>query len=149
MGSLGRYIWFGDVYDYDDILARGLSQIEFRAETQVRSRSGMQSSIGFEELVHPVIVAHAFRHNVGGHYPGAGLNSIVAIFDLMRERIGLDLNGVALAMQALSLEIASPSTEVRTVYTKIRTRPTQLGARSTSSVSGSPNEPLADFHGIR
>ena len=126
MGNLGGYIWFGDVYDYDDFLARGLSHIESRAETQVRSRSGTQPCIGFEDLLHPVIVAHAFRHNVGRHYRGAALNSIVSIFDLMRERTGVDLNGVALAMQALSLEIASPSTEVRTVYTKIRTRPNSL-----------------------
>lgn len=104
MGNLGRHIGFGDVNDYDDILARDLPQVESRAETHARSGAGTQPSIGFEELLHPVIFAHAFQHYVNGHYRDAVLNSIVAIFDLIRERTGLDLDGAALATQALSLE---------------------------------------------
>jgi uncharacterized protein (TIGR02391 family) len=104
MGNLGRHIGFGDANDYDDILARDLPQVEARAETHVREATGTKPSIGFEELLHPVIFAHAFQHYVDGHYRDAVLNSVVAIFDLMRERTGLDLDGAALATQALSLE---------------------------------------------
>ncbi|WP_414552368.1 TIGR02391 family protein [Stenotrophomonas forensis] len=60
--------------------------------------------MGFEELLHPVIFAHAFQHHVDGHCRDAVLNSVVAIFDLMRERTGLDLGGTSLATQVLSLE---------------------------------------------
>ncbi|OIQ95054.1 protein of unknown function (hypoth_ymh) [mine drainage metagenome] len=104
MGSLGRHIGFGDSNDYDDILARDLPQVEVRAEAHVRDATGTKPSIGFEELLHPVIFAHAFQHYVNGHYRDAVLNSVVAIFDLMRERTGLDLDGAALATQVLSLE---------------------------------------------
>ena len=104
MGSLGRHIGFGEANDYDDILARDLPQVEVRAEAHVRDATGTKPSIGFEELLHPVIFAHAFQHYVNGHYRDAVLNSVVAIFDLMRERTGLDLDGAALATQVLSLE---------------------------------------------
>jgi hypothetical protein len=104
MGSLGRHIGFGDGNDYNDILSRDLPQVETRAETHVRSGTGTLASIGFEALLHPVIFAHAFQHYANGHYRDAVLNSIVAIFDLMRERTGLDLDGAALATQALSLD---------------------------------------------
>lgn len=104
MGSLGRHIGFGDANDYDDILARDLPQVEARAEAHVREATGTKPRIGFEELLHPVISAHAFQHYVDGHYRDAVLNSIVAIFDLMRQRTGLDLDGAALATQVLSLD---------------------------------------------
>lgn len=51
-----------------------------------------------------MIYAHASQHYMNGHYREAVLNSIVAIFDLMRERTGLDLDGAALATHTLSLE---------------------------------------------
>lgn len=92
------------LYDYDDILARDLPQVEVRTEAHVRDTTGTKPSIGFEELLHPIIFAHVFQHYVDGHYRDAVLNSVVAIFDLMRERTGLDLDGAALATQVLSLE---------------------------------------------
>jgi len=104
MGSLGRHIGFGEQNDYSDILARDLPQVEARAEAHVRDGTATQPRIGFEELLHPVIFAHSFQHYVNGHYREAVLNSVVAIFDLMRERTGLDLDGSALATQVLSLE---------------------------------------------
>ena len=104
MGNLGRHIGFGDANDYDDILARDLPQVEARAEAHVRGAKDAQPNMGFEALLHPVIFAHAFQHYVNGHYRDAVLNSVVAIFDLMRERTGLDLDGAALATQVLSLE---------------------------------------------
>jgi uncharacterized protein (TIGR02391 family) len=104
MGYLGRHIGFGQANDYDDILARDLPQVETKAEAHARDATGTKPSIGFEELLHPVIFEHAFQHYANGHYRDAVLNSVVAIFDLMRERTGLDLDGAALATQVLSLE---------------------------------------------
>lgn len=104
MGNLGRHIGFGAANDYDDILARDLPQIEMNAEAHARDATGTKPCIGFEELLHPVIFAHAFQHYVDGHYRDAVLNSILAIFDLMRERTGLDLDGAALVTQVLSLD---------------------------------------------
>ncbi|MBN9408204.1 TIGR02391 family protein [Variovorax sp.] len=104
MGNLGRHIGFGEANDYDDILERDLPHVEARAEAHARQGADAQPRIGFEDLLHPVIYAHAFQHYLDGHYRDAVLNAIVAIFDLMRERTGLDLDGSALVTQVLSLE---------------------------------------------
>ena len=104
MGNLGRHIGFGDANDYDDILARDLPHVEAQAEAHARNGADTQPRIGFEDMLHPVIYAHAFQHYLDGHYRDAVLNAIVAIFDLIRERTGLDLDGSALVTQVLSLE---------------------------------------------
>ena len=104
LGNIGRHIGFGEAHDYEDILERDLAHVEAAAERHAREGSTVAPRAGFEELLHPVIYAHAFQHYMNGHYRDAVLNSIVAIFDLMHERTGLDLDGAALATQALSLE---------------------------------------------
>jgi uncharacterized protein (TIGR02391 family) len=104
LGYAGRHIAFGDEHDYDDILARDLEHIEIAAEKHARKGATIQQKIGFEDLLHPVIYEHAYQQYLDGHYRDAVLNSIVAVFDLMRERTGLDLDGSALATQCLSLD---------------------------------------------
>lgn len=64
------------------------------------------AKIGFAELLHPAIHEHSFQHYLNGHYREAVLNSIVAVFDLIRERTGLDLDGANLATEAFSLDRA-------------------------------------------
>lgn len=104
MGYLGRHIAFGDPNDYNDILTRDLPGVEAKAEAHVRAAAEEHPNIGFEALLHPIVYESAFHHYINGHYRDAVLNSIVAIFDLMRKRSGLDLDGAALATQALSLD---------------------------------------------
>jgi uncharacterized protein (TIGR02391 family) len=104
MGALGRHIAFGDPNDYNDILTRDLPSIEAKAEAHTRAAAEEPPKIGFEELLHPIVHENAFHHYMNGHYRDAVLNSIVAIFDLLRNRTKLDLDGAALATQALSLE---------------------------------------------
>lgn len=62
--------------------------------------------IGFEKLLHPTIYEHSFQHYLNGHYREAVLNSIVAVFDLIRKRTGLDLDGSSLATETFSLDRA-------------------------------------------
>lgn len=64
------------------------------------------AKLGFEELLHPVIMEHAFTQYSNGHYRDAVFNSIVAVFDLIRERTGLDLDGDKLVGTAFSIEKA-------------------------------------------
>lgn len=64
------------------------------------------AKIGFEELLHPAIMEHALTQYLNGHYRDAVLNSIVAVFDLIRERTGLDLDGDKLVGTAFSIERA-------------------------------------------
>ena len=106
MGNLGRHIHFGDEHDYHDILERDLTAVEAHAEKHAREAVPANAKVGFEDLLHPVIYEHAFQHYLNGHYREAVLNSIVAVFDLIRSRTGLDLDGSNLVGEAFSLEKA-------------------------------------------
>ena len=104
LGNLGRHIHFGDEHDYHDILERNLALVETHAERHAHEAAPAKTEVGIEELLHPVIYEHAFQHYLNGHYREAVLNSIVAIFDLIRERTGLDLDGAKLISEAFSLD---------------------------------------------
>lgn len=62
--------------------------------------------VSIEGLLHPAIHEHSFQHYLNGHYREAVLNSIVAVFDLIRERTGFDLDGSNLITETFSLERA-------------------------------------------
>jgi len=104
LGYTGRHIGFGELHDYADILEHDLFQVEVAAEKHAREGMPVTQKVGFEELLHPVIYEHAYQQYLDGHYRDAVLNSILAIFDLMRARTGLDLDGAALATQVLSID---------------------------------------------
>ncbi|MBI4311125.1 MAG: TIGR02391 family protein [Chloroflexi bacterium] len=106
LGNLGRHIHFGDEHDYHDILERDLVSVEENAEKHVREALPINTQVGIEELLHPFIHEHAFQHYLNGNYREAVLNSIVAVFDLIRERTGLDLDGEKLVGRAFSLDRA-------------------------------------------
>jgi uncharacterized protein (TIGR02391 family) len=93
---LGRHISFGMDGDYDDILNHDLSEVEAAAEAALVASSKKQVPFGFENLLHPLIRKHCYKHYCDGDFREAVLNSIVAIFDYIRWRTGLDIDGAAL-----------------------------------------------------
>ena len=103
-GGLGRHIGFGENHDYDDILQRDLPAVEAYAEKHVREGKPVEVLAGFEDLLHPVVYEHAYQQYRNGHLRDAVLNAIVAVFDLIRERTGLRLDGQGLVSEAFSLE---------------------------------------------
>lgn len=66
------------------------------------SSSSVKSA--FEEMLHPLILEHSYKQYQDGHYRDAVLNSIVAVFDLIRQRTGLDSDGTKLIGEAFGLE---------------------------------------------
>lgn len=62
-------------------------------------------SIGdFQSLLHPEIIKHALPQYNNGHLREAVLNSIIAVFDLIREKTGLKDDGERLISTAYSLD---------------------------------------------
>lgn len=57
---------------------------------------------GLPSILHPTIIEHAYQQYKNGHYRDAVLNSIVAVFDFIRERTGLKDDGDALISKVLS-----------------------------------------------
>lgn len=60
--------------------------------------------ISIKQFLHPLIHETSYHFFLNGHYREAVLNSFVAIFDLVRERTGLDLDGARLAQKAFSAD---------------------------------------------
>ena len=73
--------------------------------------------VPFRELLHPVVKKNAYDRFRNGHYRDAILNSVIAVFDLLRQRTGLTMDGDSLATRAFSVgcpvlivgDLASPS----------------------------------------
>ncbi|GAA0539214.1 hypothetical protein GCM10009098_03450 [Rheinheimera aquimaris] len=59
--------------------------------------------VGFEDLLHPAIVASSLNLYVNGHLRESVLNSITAIFDLIRQRTGVMEDGDRLIGQVFSI----------------------------------------------
>lgn len=103
LGSLGRHIHFGMDNDYEDILNHDLPDIEKKAEERILSNANTVQALGFENLLHPIISKNAYELFKNGHLREAVLNSIVAVFDLIRERTGSKEDGERLIGQVFSL----------------------------------------------
>jgi uncharacterized protein (TIGR02391 family) len=103
-GGLGRHVGFGERNDYDDILQRDIPAVEALAEKHARESEPAEIKVGFEDLLHPVVFEHAYQQYRNGHLRDAVLNAIVAVFDLIRERTGLKIDGQGLVSEAFSLE---------------------------------------------
>jgi uncharacterized protein (TIGR02391 family) len=101
--SLGRHIAWGMANDYEDILYQDLPALEETLDSYLDDATEEKGEDGFEHLLHPAVVESSLELFKSGHYRDAVLNSIVAIFDLMRSRTGIDADGSALVNRAFSL----------------------------------------------
>jgi uncharacterized protein (TIGR02391 family) len=104
LGNLGRHIHFGHKVDYFDILRIDLPELEQRADDHLRTTVAQPTQLGYEHLLHTAIAVSSSALAASGQLREAVLNSITAVFDLMRRRTGLDLDGDALATRVLSLD---------------------------------------------
>ena len=59
--------------------------------------------VGFEDLLHPAVVASSLELYVNGHLRESVLNSITAIFDLIRQKSGVVEDGDRLIGQVFSI----------------------------------------------
>ena len=101
--SLGRHIAWGMENDVQDILLRDLPEFEERLDGLLAEATAETGNEGFLHLLHPAIIASSYDQFENGYLREAVLNSVVAIFDLIRERTGLDMDGSALVNRAFSL----------------------------------------------
>jgi len=107
LGNLGRHIHFGMNNDYHDIINHDLPSIEKKAEAHLKNSLDEEQPmehIGFEELLHPVISANAYQLYRNGHLRESVFNSITAVFDLIRERTGIEEDGDRLIGKAMSID---------------------------------------------
>lgn len=104
LGNMFRHIRFGQFVDYRDIIKFDIPACEQQADAYERDAIHEPRLIGFEDLLHPIIIASSLSQYKDGHIREAVLNSITAIFDLIRSKTGIKEDGSKLVIQALSLE---------------------------------------------
>jgi len=106
LGNLGRHIHFGMDQDYNDIINNDLPLIEKKADIWLtESEEGQEKGeLGFEHLLHPVILKNSYQLFRNGHLREAVLNSVVAVFDYIRDVTGVNEDGDRLIGQVFSLD---------------------------------------------
>ncbi|MDQ5884289.1 MAG: hypothetical protein QG556_628 [Pseudomonadota bacterium] len=104
LNNIQRHLNYGCKNDYYDIIERDLVVLEKYVEKYFIENMPRSQHIDFEDLIHHLIHKHGFNHYINGHFREAVFNSVVAIFDLIRQRTGLDLDGQNLVNTAFSLD---------------------------------------------
>jgi uncharacterized protein (TIGR02391 family) len=92
--------------DYEDIIRRDLPLIEQKADLHIREYFGGQPKKGFEHLLTTTILEKAYPQYVDGHLRDSVINSIIAVFDEIRKKVNLDLDGENLIGNVFS--VANP-----------------------------------------
>lgn len=102
LSDLKRHIHYGQEHDYRDIHQRDVPSLTRKAKSHAKKTADVGAKLGLKSLLHPKITLRAYPQFENEHYRDAVFNSIVAVFDLIRQRTGLDLDGASLAGKAFS-----------------------------------------------
>jgi uncharacterized protein (TIGR02391 family) len=81
-------------------------------ESEIKKHIGLD----FEQLLHPIIKESSYQQFRNGHLREAVLNAITAVFEQIRERTQLDLDGDKLATSVFSPE------EPRLIFSNLETK---------------------------
>jgi len=72
------------------------------AKLLARREAEDQKELIFEQLLHPTIIQHAYGQLRNDHLRDAVLNAVIAVFDSIRKKTGLDLDGDNLITKVFS-----------------------------------------------
>lgn len=100
--KLSRHIRFRELHDYLDIINSDLPALEDDLFNFFLSEYQAYPYLTVKKLLHAVIKENCYEQYKDGHFRDAVLNSIIAVFDLIREKARLDLDGEKLIGAALS-----------------------------------------------
>mgnify|MGYP003601586122 FL=1 len=104
LSDMARHVRFGMNNDYEDIVVHDIPSVLNAAEALARDGSKNAGAMGFEGLLHPAIVASSLSQYRNGHLRDAVLNGVIAVFDMIRARTNLNLDGKDLVGQAFGME---------------------------------------------
>jgi uncharacterized protein (TIGR02391 family) len=104
IAELGRRLTEGKVDSYREIVDVVIPRLEDAIDDFFASQPTGDISFAILDLLHPRVTAASFSHYRSGRFRDAVLNSIVAVFDLIRERTGIDKDGAELVAEAFSVQ---------------------------------------------
>ena len=85
-------------------LRQAVSETEDQLDTFFMHQPSPDIRAALKELLEPAIVHASYGHYEAGHFREAVLNAVMAVFDLLRQRTGLDLDGTNLITESLSVQ---------------------------------------------
>ncbi|MBK8904943.1 MAG: TIGR02391 family protein [Anaerolineaceae bacterium] len=80
-----------------------LDEVMEPLEQHFSNQEATNISTSILDYLHPSIINSSYHHFRNGHYRDAVLNAILAVFDLIRHRTGIDLDGSKLAQTVFSV----------------------------------------------
>jgi uncharacterized protein (TIGR02391 family) len=89
---------------FQAILTDLLPRVEDQVDAYFASRPSGDLSSALLDLLHPAVFESSYTQYRAGRLRDAVFNAIVAVFDLLRARTGLDRDGAQLVAESLSLE---------------------------------------------
>lgn len=104
LNDLGRHIGFGMENDFNDIIKHDLPDVQRNVERLALAGEKVRPEVGFEDMLHPVIERSSAQHFRDGNLRNAVLDGVTAVYDMIRARTKLDLDGAALAGQAFGID---------------------------------------------
>jgi uncharacterized protein (TIGR02391 family) len=92
------------ISDYHDILNHDLPLLEKAALESLKATEEKKEEVGVIALLHPRVIKESLRHYEDGDYREAVLNAMLALTEIIRERSGLETDGVPLASRVFKPE---------------------------------------------
>lgn len=102
--SLKRHIHFSHIQDYQDILRRDLPGLEAAALRTLSASQQKKEEVGFISLLHPKVIQSSLRHYEDQDYREAVLNGMLTLTETIREKSGMDGDGVPLVSRVFKPE---------------------------------------------
>ena len=93
-----------DLSSYSDITLSILPQVEDAVDGYFNSQPVGEISTSILDILHTRITLSSYGQFRAGRFRDAILNAIISVFDLIRERTGLDKDGADLVAEAFSLQ---------------------------------------------
>ena len=94
----------GTAGSFREIVTDELPKLEDAADNLFGSRADQNLKANISLLLHPAVTASSLSHFSAGHYREAVVNSVIAVFDLLRWKSHLDKDGQQLVTETLALE---------------------------------------------
>ena len=92
-----------DIKSFDEIDSEILNRIEDKIDKYFSEQPIGDLSVSILEILHPVVIEAAYSHFRSGRFRDAVFNAIVAVFDLIRSKTGIDKDGSSLVGEVFSI----------------------------------------------
>jgi len=104
IAEIGQLLATGDYQVLWKVAEDLIPQLEDAVDDYFSAQPYSDISYSILDLLHPRVVASSYAHFKTGHFREAVLNSVVAVFDFIRERTRLDKDGAELVSETFSLQ---------------------------------------------